>query len=51
MQPVNTIALVLILGLEFMFVGHEADNKILRFIGGVITTIGWIWNIVVILTK
>jgi hypothetical protein len=51
MKPINIIALVLIFGLEMMFIGHENNSTKLRLAGGIIMFAGWIWNMVAIITK
>ena len=51
MQPINTIAAILILGLQFIVMGIEDNSKSYRIIGGIIMTIGWILNIVANFTR
>ena len=51
MQPVNNIALILILGLELMIIGLDNNNIKIKFIGNILTLIGWILNIIAIVIK
>ena len=51
MTPVNNIALVLILGLELMLIGHEEESKNVELIGTILMIIGWILNTVAIFVK
>ena len=46
MQPINIIAVILILGLQFIVIGIEANSKSNKIIGGIIMIIGWILNII-----
>lgn len=51
MEPVNIITLILILGLEIMFIGHENNYPKLHLVGNIIMLIGWILNIIVVITQ
>lgn len=51
MQPINTIAALLILGLQLMVMGINDDSKSYKITGGVIMLIGWILNIIANFTK
>ena len=46
MQPINIIAAILILGLQLIVIGIEANSKSNKIIGGIIMIIGWILNII-----
>ena len=50
MGPINIITLVLIFGLEMMVIGHENNSTKLYLFGSMVMLIGWIWNMVAILT-
>lgn len=51
MEPINIIALILIFGLEMMFIGHENNSTKLRLAGSIIMLSGWVLNMVVIITQ
>lgn len=48
LQPVNTIALIIMLGLEFLILGVEEQKIGLKILGGGITAVGWILNTIAI---
>jgi len=50
MTPVNTIAITLIFGLELFALGVNDNSNWKKIAGMIIMMIGWIWNIVAILT-
>lgn len=49
MQPVNIIALVLILGLELVIMSIEQKSNSLKFIGQTLVVVGWIMNLIAII--
>ena len=51
MQPINTIAAILILGLQFIVMGIDIDSKLCKEVGKIIILIGWILNIVANFTR
>ena len=46
MQPINAIAVLLILGLQLMVMGINDNSKSYKITGGVIMLIGCILNII-----
>ena len=51
MQPVNIIALMLIFGLELIIVSMENHSSTFKIIGYIITLVGWICNIIALVTN
>jgi len=51
MEPINTIALTLIFGLEMFVLGIDNKRNWQKLFGMIVMCIGWIWNMVVILSK
>ena len=47
-QPVNPIALTLILGLQLLVIGIDDKKTIMKLIGGGLMLAGWIMNIIAI---
>jgi len=50
MTPVNTIAIILIFGLELFVIGINDDSNWKKITGMIIMLIGWILNMIAILT-
>ena len=50
-EPVNSIALILIFGLQMIFVGQESDRTWVKVCGAIMLIIGWILNSVAIFIK
>jgi hypothetical protein len=48
LQPVNIIALIIMLGLEFLILGVEEQKIGLKILGGGIAAAGWILNTIAI---
>lgn len=46
MQPVNVIALILILGLELLIISMEKHNSAMKIIGCIVMLVGWICNMI-----
>ena len=51
MQPINTIAVILIFGLQLIVMGIDIDSKLCKKVGNIIMLIGWILNIIAIFMK
>ena len=49
MTPVNTIAIILIFGLELFTLGINDDSNWKKIVGMIIMMVGWILNIIAIL--
>jgi hypothetical protein len=50
MTPVNTITITLILGLELFAIGINEDSNWKKITGMIIMMVGWILNMIAILT-
>lgn len=50
MTPVNTITIILILGLELFAIGINEDSNWKKMVGMIIMMVGWILNMIAILT-
>lgn len=48
LQPVNVIAVIIMLGLEFLIFGVEEKKIGLKILGASITAVGWILNTIVL---